>query len=110
MEESKEIDTVANPEQKQIALNKAGVSRKAYMQIIADALVATKWGKSDKPNERGQYDMVEKPDMDLRKWGAEMASKLHGDITNGSQTNIAVGVNVSLAEKLDQARERIKDV
>lgn len=75
-----EIDQVNNITQKERALKRSGVTREKYMRVVADALVATKMGKADKPNERGQYDLVEVPDIERQQWGAEMAAKFFSDL------------------------------
>ena len=85
-------DKINNLQQKQDALNKAGVTRDKYMRHIADSLVATKW--IDEPDVQGNIRRVQVPDVARRNWATEMTARLKGDmvehkvVENNTQTSI----------------------
>lgn len=71
-------DKINNLQQKEHALNKAGVTRDKYMRHIADSLVATKW--VDEPDVQGNIRRVQVPDVARRNWATEMTARLKGDM------------------------------
>jgi 1,2-phenylacetyl-CoA epoxidase catalytic subunit len=107
-----DIDKINNVTQKEAALKKAGVTRHKYMRVIADALVATKFGKSDKPNEHGQYDIVEKPDTVRQQWGAEMAAKFFSDLKELTPIVVPIEAPETNKIKVDpiDLEERIRQI
>lgn len=86
------VDKINNLQQKEYALNKAGVTREKYMKHIADSLVAVKW--VDEPDVQGNIRRVSVPDVARRNWATEMTARLKGDmvehkvVENNTQTSI----------------------
>ncbi len=106
------IDKVNNTSQKELALNRVGITRDKYMRVIAEALVATRWGKSNKPNPTtGQYDIVEQADTERQQWGAEMAAKFFSDLKEVQPVVQPVSTKITniRVEQID-LDERIKQI
>lgn len=119
MEEMNEVqggslDQINNITQKERRMKEAGVTRYKYMVVIAEALEATKMG--DVIDEQGNVRREMVPDVRRREWGAEMASRLCGDMIEHKEITHEVGDktlerfrSLSVAELKDKAR-RILEV
>lgn len=84
-----EIDRTNNVVQKELAMNKAGVTRYKYLLVIAEALEAVKVG--DVIDSQGNVKRELIPDVRRREWGAEMAAKLKGDMIEHKEITHEVG-------------------
>lgn len=105
------LDRINNISQKEGSLSKVGISREKYLKVIARALTATKTVKDSKPDESGRYPMIEVPDDDLQKWGAEKAMLLFGDMIEHKEIKHDLGDStlaelrkMSVAELKEKAR------
>jgi hypothetical protein len=68
---------VNNIEQKEEAMARTGVTREAYLRVIAEALVAIK--RTEYRDAQGNVKYQDSPDVARNQWGAERAAKLFGD-------------------------------
>ena len=73
-----ERDKINNLPQKEKRLEEAGVTRRKAYQVIADALEAVI--EYEVRDSDGMAIKKTRPDLEKRKWGAEMALKVFGDL------------------------------
>lgn len=83
---SKTIDRINDLIQKEIALSKSDITRRKYMQVIADALVAVK--VINDTDRQGNVIQKEIPDITRRQWAVEKCIILFGDEKNKDTTTI----------------------
>lgn len=71
-------DRVNNQGSKELAMSKAGVTRRRTYEVICELLSAVK--RVVGYDSRGMEVVSEEPDLDKRKMGAELALKAFGDL------------------------------
>lgn len=71
-------DRVNNQGSKELAMSKAGVTRRRTYEVICELLTAVK--RVVGYDSRGMEVVTEEPDLDKRKMGAELALKAFGDL------------------------------
>lgn len=71
-------DKVNNQSSKELAMSKAGVTRRRTYEVICELLSAVKTEVGY--DEKGRPVSTEVPDLDKRKMGAELALKAFGDL------------------------------
>lgn len=71
-------DKVNNQASKELAMSKAGVTRRRTYEVICELLSAVK--RVVGYDSRGMEVVSEEPDLDKRKMGAELALKAFGDL------------------------------
>lgn len=71
-------DRVNNQSSKELAMSKAGVTRRRTYEVICELLSAVK--RVVGYDSRGMEVVSEEPDLDKRKMGAELALKAFGDL------------------------------
>lgn len=71
-------DRVNNQASKELAMSKAGVTRRRTYEVICELLSAVK--RVVGYDSRGMEVVSEEPDLDKRKMGAELALKAFGDL------------------------------
>ena len=108
------IDRINNLKQKESQLFRSGVTRAKAFRVVKDALDAVKEIDVKIKDEDGFDILIKKiiPDMDLRKWGAEMVGKYFGDLvtkTDGENTGRnGLTIIFPSTEDVRQYREREK--
>ena len=114
MEENKEIDRVGSVEQKELALDKAGLKRVEVYRRIKEMLDA---GKEVDELFEGKIVTTIVPDMAMRAKGVELALKAFGDLKEfdkaGSVTNnftFATMVKLASTVHNNVLPEKISDV
>lgn len=109
------VDKINSLVQKELQMKAVGVTRRKYLIVIAEALEAVEMKKSDKLDEQGKYPMIEVPCWELRRWGAEQASKLFGDQIERKEIEHDIGdktldrfKSLSVAELKERAQAILK--
>lgn len=82
---TKPHDKVNNTTQKEASLFKAGVTREKAFRIVAEALEAVIIEQYRDEQMKLKYRNV--PNIELRKWAAEMTAKYFGDLVTKQEDN-----------------------
>lgn len=98
------VDKINSLAHKEQAMIDAGVTRREYMRVIADALRAKK--QIEIKDDDGRYIKIWVDDPSRQQWGAEMTAKLKGDLIDRKEieapaTEIKLTViNIDIQERI----------
>lgn len=107
LDDTTEVDRVADLTQKEKAAHKAGVTRYKYLKIIAEALEAEVVTREFDASKK-EWVETRSPDEERRRWGAEQTGKFFSDFKEQS-INIGVGVTVQLSPEEQGELSRLRE-